>query len=84
MYKKWDVIVSFQKRQPLPLSPQNYPLHGADVNGFHSGSGAYNHTSSINGADSIMGVKLFLDLSHFSFFFFFFHLFHLHKYSYLT
>ncbi|KAK3533589.1 hypothetical protein QTP70_023416, partial [Hemibagrus guttatus] len=42
------------KRQPLPLSPQNYPLHGADVNGFHSGSGAYNHTSSINGADSIM------------------------------
>ncbi|XP_060736619.1 transcription factor 3b isoform X3 [Tachysurus vachellii] len=42
------------KRQPLPLSPQNYPLHGADVNGFHSGSGAYNHTPSINGADSIM------------------------------
>ncbi|XP_046712735.1 transcription factor 3b isoform X1 [Silurus meridionalis] len=42
------------KRQPLPLSPQNYPLHGADVNGFHSGSGAYNQTSSINGADSIM------------------------------
>ncbi|XP_062868442.1 transcription factor 3b isoform X2 [Trichomycterus rosablanca] len=43
------------KRQPLPLSPQNYPLHGADVNGFHSSSGAYNHTSSsINGADSTM------------------------------
>ncbi|KAI4888680.1 hypothetical protein NFI96_016823 [Prochilodus magdalenae] len=45
------------KRQPLPLSPQNYPLPGADVNGFHSGSGAYNHTSSMNGADSIMGSR---------------------------
>lgn len=62
MYKKWDVIISFQKRQPLPLSPQNYPLHGADVNGFHSGSGAYNHTPSINGADSIMGLKLLICL----------------------
>uniref|UniRef100_A0A8B9JBW2 Transcription factor E2-alpha n=1 Tax=Astyanax mexicanus TaxID=7994 RepID=A0A8B9JBW2_ASTMX len=45
------------KRQPLPLSPQNYPLHGADVNGFHSGSGSYNHTSSINGTDSIMASR---------------------------
>lgn len=54
--------MSFQKRQPLPLSPQNYPLHGADVNGFHSGSGTYNHTSSVNGADSIMGVKSFICL----------------------
>uniref|UniRef100_A0A4W5QCE4 Transcription factor E2-alpha n=1 Tax=Hucho hucho TaxID=62062 RepID=A0A4W5QCE4_9TELE len=49
------------KRQPLPLSPQNYPLHGSEVNGslppgFHSGSGSYNHTPSINGADSIMGA----------------------------
>ncbi|XP_066503614.1 transcription factor 3b isoform X2 [Hoplias malabaricus] len=45
------------KRQPLPLSPQNYPLHGADVNGFHSGSGTYNHTSSISGGDSIMANR---------------------------
>ncbi|KAM9529431.1 transcription factor E2-alpha-like isoform 1-T2 [Salvelinus alpinus] len=50
------------KRQPLPLSPQNYPLHGSEVNGslppgFHSGSGSYNHTSSINGADSIMANR---------------------------
>uniref|UniRef100_A0A8C7RVY7 Transcription factor E2-alpha n=1 Tax=Oncorhynchus mykiss TaxID=8022 RepID=A0A8C7RVY7_ONCMY len=49
------------KRQPLPLSPQNYPLHGSEVNGslppsFHSGSGSYNHTPSINGADGIMGA----------------------------
>ncbi|KAM9790688.1 transcription factor 3a isoform 2-T3 [Syngnathus typhle] len=34
------------KRQPLPLSPQNYPLHGSEVNGnhpagFHSGSNSY-------------------------------------------
>ncbi|XP_010869979.1 transcription factor 3b isoform X3 [Esox lucius] len=50
------------KRQPLPLSPQNYPLHGSDVNGslppgFHSGSGSYNHTTSINGADGIMANR---------------------------
>uniref|UniRef100_A0A6Q2WXV0 Transcription factor E2-alpha n=1 Tax=Esox lucius TaxID=8010 RepID=A0A6Q2WXV0_ESOLU len=49
-------------RQPLPLSPQNYPLHGSDVNGslppgFHSGSGSYNHTTSINGADGIMANR---------------------------
>ncbi len=35
--------------------PQNYPLHGADVNGFHLGSAAYSHTSSMNGSDSILG-----------------------------
>ncbi|XP_061731493.1 transcription factor E2-alpha-like isoform X4 [Nerophis ophidion] len=34
------------KRQPLPLSPQNYPLHGSEVNGahpagFHSGSNSF-------------------------------------------
>ncbi|XP_051943168.1 transcription factor 3a isoform X8 [Hippocampus zosterae] len=34
------------KRQPLPLSPQNYPQHGSEVNGnhpagFHSGSNSY-------------------------------------------
>lgn len=55
------VLSSLQKRQPLPLSPQNYPLHGSEVNGslppsFHSGSGSYNHTPSINGADGIMGT----------------------------
>ncbi|XP_029488342.2 transcription factor 3b isoform X11 [Oncorhynchus nerka] len=50
------------KRQTLPLSPQNYPLHGSEVNGslppgFHSGSGSYNHTPSINGADGIMANR---------------------------
>ncbi|ROL51499.1 Transcription factor E2-alpha [Anabarilius grahami] len=49
-----------QKRQPLPLSPQNYPLHGSEVNipsSFHSASAGYgvpNHTPPINGSDSIM------------------------------
>uniref|UniRef100_A0A8C8FGH1 Transcription factor E2-alpha n=1 Tax=Oncorhynchus tshawytscha TaxID=74940 RepID=A0A8C8FGH1_ONCTS len=49
------------KRQPLPLSPQNYPLHGSEVNGsFHSGSTGYgvsNHTSPINGTDTIMANR---------------------------
>ncbi|XP_008332024.1 transcription factor 3a isoform X2 [Cynoglossus semilaevis] len=51
-----------QKRQPLPLSPQNYPLHGSEVNGshpagFHSGSSSFgvsNHTPPISGSDTIM------------------------------
>uniref|UniRef100_A0A8C7R1Z8 Transcription factor E2-alpha n=1 Tax=Oncorhynchus mykiss TaxID=8022 RepID=A0A8C7R1Z8_ONCMY len=51
------------KRQPLPLSPQNYPLHGSEVNGsFHSGSTGYgvsNHTSPINGTDTIMGMTIY-------------------------
>ncbi|XP_069006319.1 transcription factor 3b isoform X4 [Embiotoca jacksoni] len=37
------------KRHPLPLSPQNYPLHGSEVNGFHSAPTTYNHTPAING-----------------------------------
>ncbi|XP_033936587.1 transcription factor 3b isoform X4 [Pseudochaenichthys georgianus] len=37
------------KRHPLPLSPQNYPLHGSEVNGFHSAPTTYNHTPTING-----------------------------------
>ncbi|XP_039984837.1 transcription factor 3b isoform X2 [Xiphias gladius] len=37
------------KRHPLPLSPQNYPLHGNEVNGFHSAPTTYNHTPTING-----------------------------------
>lgn len=37
-----------------PLSWQNYPLHGSEVNGFHSAPTTYNHTSTING-DGIMG-----------------------------
>ncbi|XP_035502873.1 transcription factor 3b isoform X2 [Scophthalmus maximus] len=36
-------------RHPLPLSPQNYPLHGSEVNGFHSAPTTYNHTPAING-----------------------------------
>lgn len=39
----------------VPLaSRQNYPLHGSEVNGFHSAPTTYNHTSTING-DGIMG-----------------------------
>ncbi|XP_053285972.1 transcription factor 3b isoform X2 [Pleuronectes platessa] len=37
------------KRHPLPLSPQNYPLHGSEVNGFHSAPTTYNHAPTING-----------------------------------
>ncbi|KAM7012090.1 transcription factor 3b isoform 3-T4 [Tautogolabrus adspersus] len=44
------------KRQPLPLSPQNYPLHGSEVNGFHSAPTTYNHTPAING-ESIMANR---------------------------
>ncbi|KAJ8278865.1 hypothetical protein COCON_G00059310 [Conger conger] len=53
------------KRQPLPLSPQNYPLHGSEVNGslpagFHSSSGGYgvsSHTPPVNGTDAIMANR---------------------------
>ncbi|XP_041698571.1 transcription factor 3a isoform X2 [Coregonus clupeaformis] len=49
------------KRQPLPLSPQNYPLHGSEVNGsFHPGSTGYgvpNHTPPINGTETIMANR---------------------------
>ncbi|XP_029906394.1 transcription factor 3b isoform X1 [Myripristis murdjan] len=44
------------KRHPLPMSPQNYPLHGSEVNGFHSAPTTYNHTSTING-DGIMATR---------------------------
>ncbi|XP_060889370.1 transcription factor 3b isoform X3 [Labrus mixtus] len=44
------------KRHPLPLSPQNYPLHGSEVNGFHSAPTTYNHTPAING-ESIMANR---------------------------
>ncbi|XP_044074177.1 transcription factor 3a isoform X5 [Siniperca chuatsi] len=54
------------KRQPLPLSPQNYPLHGSDVNGthptsFHSGSSSFgvpSHTPPIAGTDTIMANRV--------------------------
>ncbi|XP_075877267.1 transcription factor 3a isoform X3 [Nelusetta ayraudi] len=53
------------KRQPLPLSPQNYPLHGSEVNGthpagVHSGSSSYgvpSHTPPIIGADTMMANR---------------------------
>lgn len=48
------LVSLLQKRQPLPLSPQNYPLHGSEVNGFHSAPTTYNHTPAING-EGIMG-----------------------------
>ncbi|XP_034560495.1 transcription factor 3b isoform X3 [Notolabrus celidotus] len=44
------------KRQLLPMSPQNYPLHGSEVNGFHSASTTYNHTPAING-EGIMASR---------------------------
>ncbi|XP_030015805.1 transcription factor 3a isoform X4 [Sphaeramia orbicularis] len=53
------------KRQPLPISPQNYPLHGSEVNGahpagFHSGSSSFgvpSHTPPIAGTDTIMANR---------------------------
>nr|XP_046265374.1 transcription factor 3a isoform X1 [Scatophagus argus] len=53
------------KRQPLPLSPQNYPLHGSEVNGahpagLHSGSSSFgvpSHTPPIAGTDTIMANR---------------------------
>ncbi|KAM6918947.1 transcription factor 3a isoform 1-T1 [Xenentodon cancila] len=53
------------KRQPLPLSPQNYPLHGSEVNGshpagFHSGSSSFgvpSHTPPIAGTETIMANR---------------------------
>ncbi|XP_041659423.1 transcription factor 3a isoform X2 [Cheilinus undulatus] len=53
------------KRQPLPLSPQNYPLHGSEVNGahpagFHSGSNSFgvpSHTPPITGTDTMMANR---------------------------
>ncbi|XP_072297413.1 transcription factor 3a isoform X5 [Eucyclogobius newberryi] len=54
------------KRQPLPLSPQNYPLHGSEVNGAHpagfqSGSSSFgvpSHTPPIAGTDTLMGARI--------------------------
>ncbi|KAM8849822.1 transcription factor 3a isoform 3-T3 [Spinachia spinachia] len=51
------------KRQPLPLSPQNYPMHGSEVNGthpsgFHSGPSSFgvpSHTPPM--ADPIMANR---------------------------
>ncbi|XP_056276537.1 transcription factor 3a isoform X3 [Pseudoliparis swirei] len=48
------------KRQPLPLSPQNFPMHGSEVNGthpsgFHSGPSSFgvpSHTPPM--ADPVM------------------------------
>ncbi|KAJ8270059.1 hypothetical protein GJAV_G00109890 [Gymnothorax javanicus] len=53
------------KRQGLPMTSQNYPLHNSGVNGslppnFHSGSaeyGASNHTPPVNGAEGMMGSR---------------------------
>ncbi|XP_047444359.1 transcription factor 3a isoform X2 [Mugil cephalus] len=53
------------KRQPLPLSPQNYPLHGSEVNGahpagFHSGSNSFgvpSHTPPMTGSETIMANR---------------------------
>uniref|UniRef100_A0AAV2JT90 Transcription factor E2-alpha n=1 Tax=Knipowitschia caucasica TaxID=637954 RepID=A0AAV2JT90_KNICA len=54
------------KRQPLPLSPQNYPLHGSEVNGAHppgfqSGSSSFgvpSHTPPIASTDTLMGNRV--------------------------
>uniref|UniRef100_A0A9J8BXT7 Transcription factor E2-alpha n=1 Tax=Cyprinus carpio carpio TaxID=630221 RepID=A0A9J8BXT7_CYPCA len=59
--------INTQKRQPLPLSPQNYPLHGSEVNlptSFHQASAGYgvpNHTPPISTSDGIMGKSLHPD-----------------------
>lgn len=53
--KLWFVYEALATVVFFLFPTQNYPLHGADVNGFHSGSAAYSHTSSINGSDSILG-----------------------------
>ncbi|XP_028988947.1 transcription factor 3a isoform X2 [Betta splendens] len=51
------------KRHPLPLSPQNYPLHGSEVNGahpagFHSSSfGVHSHTPPIAGTETIIANR---------------------------
>ncbi|CAN9502890.1 unnamed protein product [Ophioblennius macclurei] len=50
------------KRQPLPLSPHSFPLHGSEVNGahpaaFHSGSSSFgvsSHTPPISGSETIL------------------------------
>uniref|UniRef100_A0A667WTI1 Transcription factor E2-alpha n=1 Tax=Myripristis murdjan TaxID=586833 RepID=A0A667WTI1_9TELE len=39
-----------------PQDRMNYPLHGSEVNGFHSAPTTYNHTSTING-DGIMATR---------------------------
>ncbi|XP_056894317.1 transcription factor 3b isoform X4 [Takifugu flavidus] len=39
-----------------PQDRMNYPLHGSEVNGFHSAPTTYNHTSTING-DGIMANR---------------------------
>ncbi|XP_026109735.1 transcription factor E2-alpha isoform X1 [Carassius auratus] len=55
--------INTQKRQPLPLSPQNYPLHGSEVNlptSFHPASAGYgvpNHTPPLSSSESIMAVS---------------------------
>ncbi|KAM9322883.1 transcription factor 3a isoform 1-T1 [Pholidichthys leucotaenia] len=53
------------KRQPLPLSPQNFPLHESEVNGahppgFHSGSSTFgipSHTPPITGTETMMANR---------------------------
>ncbi|XP_054889029.1 transcription factor 3a isoform X2 [Poeciliopsis prolifica] len=53
------------KRHPLPLSPQNYPLHGSEVNGahptsFHAGSSSFgvpSQTPPIAGTETIMANR---------------------------
>ncbi|XP_034560529.1 transcription factor 3b isoform X7 [Notolabrus celidotus] len=39
-----------------PQDRMNYPLHGSEVNGFHSASTTYNHTPAING-EGIMASR---------------------------
>lgn len=57
----WTAFVLYDatcipETSPLPLSPQNYPLHSSEVNGFHSAPTTYNHTPTING-EGIMGKE---------------------------
>uniref|UniRef100_A0A3B4AMW9 Transcription factor E2-alpha n=1 Tax=Periophthalmus magnuspinnatus TaxID=409849 RepID=A0A3B4AMW9_9GOBI len=40
----------------MKCSPQNYPLHGSEVNGFHPAPTTYSHTPAING-EGIMATR---------------------------
>uniref|UniRef100_A0A3B5LJ16 Transcription factor E2-alpha n=1 Tax=Xiphophorus couchianus TaxID=32473 RepID=A0A3B5LJ16_9TELE len=60
-----SLLPGYSKRHPLPLSPQNYPLHGSEVNGahptsFHAGSSSFgvpSHTPPIAGTETIMANR---------------------------
>uniref|UniRef100_A0A8C9RME8 Transcription factor E2-alpha n=1 Tax=Scleropages formosus TaxID=113540 RepID=A0A8C9RME8_SCLFO len=58
-------VINPQDRMVSGMSPQNYPLHGSDVNsslssGYHSSSAGYsvsNHTNPVNGTDPLIATR---------------------------